>query len=140
MPDLPRSVVIKFIRYPKATFASDTRSYVQIVDVAEEARVKGYFDLAEDSESRADRPIIPGHDQNFWRDTSEYLENRLGSLVMQTYECEDLTRALRPAIMFRLCLQDCNAFHLDLGASGVCARVCMEEFRTSTVPGTIQQE
>lgn len=78
---------------------------VQVVDIAEQTKVNTLFDWAESCERHATVA------QDFRRDgewTVPLMEQRLKARIERTYHDKQLTSALRPAIMFRLCTQNCN--------------------------------
>ncbi|KAK3617411.1 hypothetical protein LTR22_026742 [Elasticomyces elasticus] len=79
---------------------------VQVIDVAEdEAKVTAYFALAAACEKKATAIKTA---QNFQQESASSMSNRQRNLVMATYRCERLAVTMRPAIMFRLCTQQCN--------------------------------
>lgn len=91
---------------------------VQLVDVSDEARVKSFFDLADESQRKGH--VI--HPQDLHRESAEVVRQKLKHLVDTSY-LGDKRPAMHPAIMFRLCTDMCNH-----------SRAAEEGFRPSPEP------
>lgn len=77
---------------------------VQIVDMADVAKMDAFYALAHACEDKGDVKYT----QNFHRDDIRELELRIASVLKLSYECAEPTFRLRPAVMFHLCPLMCN--------------------------------
>jgi hypothetical protein len=86
---------------------SDAR--VQIVDVADEAKVAAFMSFAEACE-RKSPAIVP---QDFTVESAEEMRLALRGVILTEFASEELAATMRPAIMFRLCTRACNHVGYD---------------------------
>ncbi|KAJ5152805.1 uncharacterized protein N7482_009283 [Penicillium canariense] len=84
---------------------------VQVVDVADQARVTALFDLAEECERKGNAKVR----QKFRRETPESLSQELQDVVKRRFRSQQAPK-MHPALMFRLCTKMCN--HLDPADDG----------------------
>lgn len=77
---------------------------VQVVDIAQQARVKAFFDLAEDCERNGNFRVR----QDFRKDTLESLSKELQDTVVQRFGSQQQAPKMYPGLMFRLCTKMCN--------------------------------
>ena len=90
---------------------------VQVMDVAEQARVKALFDLAEECEREGNARVC----QKFRRETPESLSRELQHIVIQRFGSKQQALKMHPGLMFRLCTEMCN--HTNLADDGRCSRI-----------------
>ena len=77
---------------------------VQIVDVADEARIEAFFAPAESSERKSSVTI----GQDFGRESANSMRQKLRAVIIAQFCSEELAAAMRPAVRFRLCTRMCN--------------------------------
>lgn len=92
---------------------------VQIVDVSDEAKVKAFFDFANESQRKGHAH----HPQDLHRDSAEIVKQSLKDHIKSHRQLRDQIPDFRAAIMFRLCPDLCNH-----------SRAAEEEFRPSPEP------
>jgi hypothetical protein len=77
---------------------------VQIFDVSDQTRIEALFDFAEKCERQ--NPVTIA--QNFHRESTDAVEQKLKTVIIEQFQSEELAAAMRPAVMFRLCTRMCN--------------------------------
>lgn len=83
---------------------------IQIVPMAEEARIDECFSLAAECESRGGSVVNP---QDLERRSLQVAKQRLRDKIVWQYGTEELVEIMQPAIMFRLCTLMCNHAGLE---------------------------
>lgn len=81
---------------------------VQVVDVREHGLIEMLFRFAEQCEKNIPEIKVP---QEFNRDgywSEDAMATRLRARIMLEYHDQEVVESMRPAIMFRLCTQQCN--------------------------------
>lgn len=82
---------------------------IQIIDMADEAKVSAFYDLAQDCEEAWRRKGPLTVEQYFSKCSCGVMQQRLRDMVMFLFGDERLAASFRPAVMFRLCMQACNS-------------------------------
>ncbi|KAK3625110.1 hypothetical protein LTR56_019181 [Elasticomyces elasticus] len=80
---------------------------VQSIDIGENDRISALMELAESCE-KSGSARVP---QDFGRDgiwAAEAMQKKLRDCIAAEYYDQDVAALMRPAVMFRLCAQDCN--------------------------------
>ena len=77
---------------------------VQLVEASEEDKLEVYFGFAENCERHNAGAIK----QDFRRESAASMVDAIRATVINQFGSEELMKALRPAIMFRLCTHMCS--------------------------------
>lgn len=77
---------------------------VQIVEVSDQSRIQSYFDFAERCERK--RQVVVA--QDFRQEPTDLVKKKLRGIILRQFHSEELAEKMRPAVMFRLCTQNCH--------------------------------